>query len=130
MSNFEIDVLGTAFANLYFKQVYTCKTNVYRVNCDHTMAQFYEVITARAYSSDFSIDRSYKIEIVETGQFNNINGQDAELAPALDPNDGITLRQKYGDNIKNIAFYIRPKLFITIPVISEDNQNIPMTPRT
>jgi len=128
-----MNTVDPEYANLYFKQVYTCKTQVYTINCDYTIAHLHEFITTRAYSGDFGIDRSYKIEIVETGQFDNANGRDAELAPALDPSSIITLRAKYGDNIKNVAFYIRPKLFINIPLVSEDNQNyenIPMTPRT
>jgi hypothetical protein len=120
--------------DIYFKQVYTCKTQVYSVDCDYTIAQFYEFITAKAYSDDFGIDRnSYKIEIVEVGQFNNVNGRDAELAPALDPTSGITLRAKYGDSIKNVAFYIRPKIFINIPDLTENIHNevmLAMAPRT
>ena len=116
---------------LYFKQVYTCKTQTYPVNINYTVAQLYEFITAKAFSDDFGINcNSYKIEIVEAGQFDNINGRDAELAPALDPNSDTTLRQKYGDNIKHKAFYIRPKLFITIPDSPSNDEMIAMAPRT
>ena len=116
---------------LYFKQVYTCKTQTYPVNINYTVAQLYEFITAKAFSDDFGINsNSYKIEIVETGQFDNVNGRDAELAPALDPNSDTTLRQKYGDNIKHKAFYIRPKLFINIPDSPTNDETIVMAPRT
>ena len=116
---------------LYFKQVYTCKTKVYPINIHYTMAQLYEFITAKAYSDDFAINsNSYKIEIVETGQFDNVNGHNAELAPALNQNEEITLREKYGDNIKHKAFYIRPKLFITIPDSPTNDEMIVMAPRT
>ena len=116
---------------LYFKQVYTCKTKVYPINIHYTMAQLYEFITAKAYSDDFGINsNSYKIEIVETGQFDNVNGHNAELAPALNQNEEITLREKYGDNIKHKAFYIRPKLFITIPDSPTYNEMMVMAPRT
>ena len=118
---------------LYFKRVYTCKSNIYSVNVDYTLAQLYEFITAKAFSDDFGINsNSYKIEIVEAGQFDNVNGRDAELAPALDPNSDTTLRQKYGDNIKHKAFYIRPKLFITIPdsPTNENGVTTPLAPRT
>ena len=95
------------------------------------MAQLYEFITAKAYSDDFGINsNSYKIEIVETGQFDNVNGHNAELAPALNQNEEITLREKYGDNIKHKAFYIRPKLFITIPDSPTNDEMIVMAPRT
>ena len=127
MNNFET-------VNLYFKRVYTCKTQTYDINSNYTIAQLYNFITVKAYSDDFGIDRnSYKIEIVEAGQFNNVNGRDAELAPALDPTAGITLRDKYGDNLKNKAFYIRPKLFITIPENMTENEHAEMmimAPRT
>ena len=117
--------------DIYFKQVYTCKTQVYGVDCDYTIAQFYEFITAKAYSDDFGIDRnSYKIEIVEVGQFNNANGRDAELAPALDENSNTTLRTKYGDRIQRTAFYIRPKIFINIPENIHNEVMIAMAPRT
>jgi hypothetical protein len=116
---------------LYFKQVYTCKTQTYTININYTMSQFYEFITTKAFSDDFGINQnSYKIEIVETGQFDNINGHDAELAPALNPTEEITLREKYGDNLKHKAFYIRPKLFITIPDIWNNDEMIVMAPRT
>lgn len=117
--------------DLYFKQVYTCKTHTYTINRECTIAQLYNFITPKAYSDDFGIDSHYKIEIVEAGQFNNVNGRDAELAPALNTNSGITLRDKYGDNLKNKAFYIRPKLFINIPPgPAAEDDTIPMAPRS
>jgi len=130
MNNFETETV-----DIYFKQIYTCKTQTYSINRDYTLVQLYDFITAKAYSDDFRIDNnSYKIEIVEAGQFNNINGRDAELAPALDPNAEITLREKYGDRIERTVFYIRPKLFINIPEINYDEMShedmIVMAPRT
>ena len=126
MSDFQTETI-----ELYFKQVYTCKTKVYPINIHYTMAQLYEFITAKAFSDDFGINsNSYKIEIVETGQFDNVNGRDAELAPALNETSNITLREKYGDNIKHKAFYIRPKLFITIPDSPPYNEMMVMAPRT
>ena len=126
MSDFQTETI-----ELYFKQVYTCKTQTYPVNINYTVAQLYEFITAKAFSDDFGINsNSYKIEIVEAGQFDNVNGRDAELAPALEPNSDTTLRQKYGDNIKHKAFYIRPKLFINIPDSTTNDEMIVMAPRT
>lgn len=125
--------LQTETVDLYFKQVYTCKTQTYHVLLDYTIAQLYEFITAKAYSDDFAIDGNiYKIEIVESGQFDNVNGHYAELAPALNKNSDITLREKYGDNIKDVAFYIRPKLFINIPITIETTYEdmIVLAPRT
>jgi hypothetical protein len=126
MSNFQNETI-----ELYFKQVYTCKSKVYPVNIHYTVAQLYEFIAAKAFSDDFGINsNSYKIEIVEAGQFDNVNGRDAEMAPALNPNEEVTLREKYGDNIKHKAFYIRPKLFITIPDSPTNDEMIVMAPRT
>ena len=126
MTEFETESI-----EIYFKQVYTCKTQTYPVNINYTVAQLYEFITAKAFSDDFGINsNSYKIEIVETGQFDNVNGHNAELAPALNQNEEITLREKYGDNIKHKAFYIRPKLFITIPDSPTNDEMIVMAPRT
>ena len=126
MSDFQTETI-----ELYFKQVYTCKTQTYPVNINYTVAQLYEFITAKAFSDDFGINcNSYKIEIVEAGQYDNVNGRDAELAPALNPNSDTTLREKYGDNIKHKAFYIRPKLFITIPDSPTNDEMIVMAPRT
>ena len=135
MTEFEPETI-----ELYFKQVYTCKTKEYRVNYNYTLAQLYDYITPKAFSDDFGIDRnSYKIEIVEAGQFDNVNGRDAELAPALDPNEEITLRNKYGDNIKHKAFYIRPVLIsrsrrnvlrLEIPTNIEEDDNTPLAPRS
>lgn len=116
---------------IYFKQVYTCKTQTYTININYTIRQFYEFITTKAYSVDFGINQnSYKIEIVEAGQFDNVNGHNAELSPALNQNEEVTLREKYGDNLKHKAFYIRPKLFITIPDIWTNDEMIVMAPRT
>jgi hypothetical protein len=126
MSDFQ-----TESVDIYFKRVYTCKSKVYSVNVDYTLTQFYEFITAQALSDDFGINPNiYKIEIVEAGQFDNVNGRDAELAPALNENSNTTLREKYGDRIQRTVFYIRPKLFITIPDSPTNDEMIVMAPRT
>jgi hypothetical protein len=87
---------------------------------------------------DFDIDNNYAIEIVEAGQFNNENGRDAELAPALEYSV-TTIREKF-NNYKQIAFYIRPvmrrRLSLERPNMinntenNENNQNTtPTAPR-
>ena len=125
-----MNIPETETVELYFKQVYTCKTKYYNINLDFTIKQLINYVKSKAHN-DFSIGSSYRIEVVEGGQFNNVNGRDAELAPALDENSDTTLREKYGDNIKHKAFYIRPKLFIIIPD-SHNNENdvIHLAPRT
>jgi hypothetical protein len=116
---------------LSFKKVYTCKTVYYTIDVNFTMKQFINFIKSKAYN-DFNINNNYKIEIVESGQFDNINGSDAELAPALESCE-TTLREKYGEKIKYVSFYIRQKLDIEIPEINSNNihnYNIPSTPRS
>ena len=74
---------------------------------------------------DFDIDNNYAIEIVEAGQFNNENGRDAELAPALEYSV-TTIREKF-NNYKQTAFYIRPvmrrRLSLERPNTENDNEN-------
>lgn len=91
--------------NIYFKMVYTCKTINYNIDSNMTIANFINYVKQKI-RVDFNIDNNIGIEIVESGQFNNENGRDAELATALYSSD-ITIREKYGNNYKNLAFYIR-----------------------
>jgi hypothetical protein len=80
---------------------------------------------------DFNIDNNYDIEIVKAGNPDNINGHDAELAPALEPSD-TSIRENF-NNYKQIAFYIRKinrPLRINIPdYVDNDNDNVPNAPR-
>ena len=94
--------------SFYFKVVYTCETINYDIDLDMSISDFINIVKNRA-RADFAINLNYTIEIVESGQSNNVNGRDAELAPALECSD-TTIREKYGDNYKYIAFYVRPVL--------------------
>jgi hypothetical protein len=82
---------------------------------------------------DFNIDNNYDIEIVKAGNPDNINGHDAELAPALEPSD-TSIREKF-NNYEQTAFYIRKinrPLRINIPDYVDndnDNDNVPNAPR-
>jgi len=84
---------------------------------------------------DFDIDNNYSIEIVEAGQFNNENGRDAELAPALEYSN-TSIREKF-NNYKQTAFYIRPvmrrRLSLERPntenVNENENDDYPRAPR-
>ena len=91
--------------SFYFKLVNTCQTINYDINLDISISDFINIVKGRA-RIDFNIDNDNSIEILEAGQFNNINGRDAELAPALEISD-TTIREKYGNNYKQISFYIR-----------------------
>jgi hypothetical protein len=90
------------------------------------MKQFINYIKSKAYN-DFNIDDTYKIEIVEAGQFED------ELAPALESCE-TTVREKFAEKSKYTSFYIRPHLDIEISEINNNNNNIyngsiPSTPR-
>ncbi len=89
----------------YFKMVDTSQTIYYDIELNSTIASFILNIKNKI-RENFNIDNNYSIDIVEAGQFNNINGRDAELAPALEPSN-LTLLQKYENNYKQTSFYIR-----------------------
>ena len=88
-----------------FKLVYTTRTKNYTVNSDLSIRDFIREIRQRA-PTDFDLNCNDDIAIVETGQFDNIYGHDAELAPVLEESDW-TLRDLYGNRHKSTSFYIR-----------------------
>ena len=96
----------------YFKMVDTSQTIYYDIDINSTIACFILNIKNKI-RENFNIDNNYAIDIVEAGQFNNINGRDAELAPALEPSN-LTLLQKYENNYKQTSFYIRNRIEIQI----------------
>ena len=110
--------------SFYFKTVYTCQTINYDIDLDMSITEFINYIK-RKIRVDFDIDNNYAIEIVEAGQFNNENGRDAELAPALEYSV-TTIREKF-NNYKQTAFYIRPvmrrRLSLERPNTENDNEN-------
>ena len=116
--------------SFYFKTVYTCQTINYDIDLDMSIANFINYVKDKI-RVDFDIDNNYDIEIVNAGNPDNINGHDAELAPALEPSD-TTIREKF-NNYKQIAFYIRKiirPLRINIPdYVENDTDNVPNAPR-
>ena len=88
-----------------FKLAYTCQTKYYTVNPNSKISEFINDIKICVHE-DFNINNAQDIEIVEAGNFDNINGRDAEMAPALQPSE-YTLKDLYEHNYKNTAFYIR-----------------------
>lgn len=50
-----------------------------------------------------------KYELVVAGQYDNINGWEPELAPALEPSEK-TLLEYFGDDLNYLSFYLRPIL--------------------
>ena len=87
-----------------FKLVYTTNTKNYAFKSHLSIKDFISEVRQRA-RADFDLNCDEDIEIVEMGQFNNIYGHDAELAPALEESDR-TLRELYGNRHKSTSFYI------------------------
>lgn len=73
----------------------------------YTISQMIHKIKATAHDV-FELDRHAfpEVEVVEAGQPNNINGQHAEVAPALEPSN-ITIEEKYGTRYNSTGFYLR-----------------------
>jgi len=117
--------------SFYFKLAYTCQTINYDINLDMSIENFINYVKDKI-RVDFNIDNNYDIEIVKAGNPDNINGHDAELAPALEATN-YTILQTYGDNYKQTAFYIRKinrPLRIVIPdYLENDDDNVPNAPR-
>jgi hypothetical protein len=69
-----------------------------------------EFMQKRAYTDFefFKLDpKEYPyIKIVEMGQYNNVNGYDQELAPAMEPSDQ-TIKERYNGKYQQIGFFIR-----------------------
>ena len=114
--------------SFYFKLAYTCQTINYDIDLDMSIENFINYVKDKI-RVDFNIDNNYDIEIVKAGNPDNINGHDAELAPALEPSD-TSIREKF-NNYKQTAFYIRKinRLRISIPNnLENDNDNVPNVP--
>ncbi len=48
-------------------------------------------------------------ELAVAGQYDNLNGWEPELAPALEPSEK-TLLEYFGDDLNYLSFYLRPIL--------------------
>ena len=114
------------YYTFYFKLAYTCQTKIYFVRPNITISQFIDDIKMRA-RGDFDLTDNEDIEIVIVGQYDNINGRDAELAPALQPSNTL-LSEFYRNTLMNTSFYIRkipnninphPKILIFIKNIHQ-----------
>jgi hypothetical protein len=105
-----------------FKLAYTEQIKEYSFSKYVTIRNFIESIKNQAYN-DFHINRNYQIELVECGQYNNINGRDPELAPAIIPEFNISLKDKYESINYNMAFYIR---IINNNVLNNNNNGVVM----
>ena len=106
--------------SFYFKTVYTCQTINYDIDLNMSITDFINYVKNKI-RVDFDIDNNYSIEIVEAGQFNNVNGRDAELAPALEYSD-TSIREKF-NNYKQTAFYIRPVMMSRLSLEQPNTEN-------
>ena len=95
---------------IQFKFAYTHHTRDYDFSEDTTIRDLIAFIQKRAYT-DFVFFKLDPIEypcitIVEAGQYNNVNGYDPELAPAIQPSDE-TLKERYNGKYQRVGFFIR-----------------------
>ena len=119
----------------YFKLVYTDRAVRYSISPDKTLTDFINYVKVMV-RDDFNISDNFNVEIVPTGQ-PYVPGQDAEMAAALEHSNYYTIRDIYGDNYKNISFYIRkiPDRFALRLQLPTDthlyhSNNTPPAPRT
>lgn len=88
--------------NLYFKLAYTCQSKRYRIHPDWTIQEFLEHVRTWA-RRDFDFNDNDIIDIIEAGNPNNVNGPDAEVAPAIQ-DDNTRVKDKF---TSMSAFYVR-----------------------
>ena len=91
----------------YFKIVYTDNSFYLSFKPDDTNFQMFVKVYRTLIESNLIDQVLDKIELVETGQYNNVNGRDPELAPCINYPESTTLREIYGDRWKKTSFYIR-----------------------
>jgi hypothetical protein len=96
---------NTMTFHVYVKLAYTDKTKTYELEETMTINELVTFIINNAYT-DLEIETTEQLEIVETGQFNNPNGRDPELAPAFISSDE-TLIERFRENSKFASFYVR-----------------------
>ena len=89
-----------------FKLVYTSNTKEYSFEPTMSVTEFCTDVKSKAIV-DFNL---LDLEIVECGQYDNVNGHSPELAPALQDSD---TRIDHLYNPQTTAFYIRPITRVT-----------------
>ena len=87
-----------------FKILYTTKTVSISFDNELSVCQFIQK-TLQICSEQLLID-NYNYEIVEAGQYDNINSPYPELAPAIISSQK-SLKDVY-NNFREISFYLRP----------------------
>jgi len=74
------------------------------------MGSLIEIVKGKVFDVfDPFLDRNLfnDVDVVESGQYDNINSFHPELAPVLEPSSQ-TIRERYDGRYNQIAFYIRP----------------------
>jgi len=102
-----------AVHRFYIKAAYTDNTFYCPASIHITVAEFIHKVQNAAAQQIYNIplDSANReeliryIEVVEAGQA--IEGVNSEDAPALQPDDTITMQEKYGDRLNLTAFYVR-----------------------
>ena len=96
-----------------FKMVNGAYSKKYTIEIYWTMKLFLDNIKQQI-QQDFPLDHTQadgaiswqKIDIVEAGQYDNVNGRNPELAPALE-NSEITLSDYFNKRLSTTSFYVR-----------------------
>lgn len=88
-----------------FKILYTNITLQISFDGETSICQFLDK-TLQILSEQLLIENEI-YEIVEAGQYNNVNGPYPELAPAIISSDK-SLKDVYNNNFRDISFYVRP----------------------
>lgn len=102
-----VRMIGLQTRPVHFKEIYSERTLRFNINPYFTITQMME--TLRPYlSSQFGINQD-DIEIIVSGQYEP--GRPAEAAPALMPSN-IKLCNIWGNDLQNLAFYIRRKNYL------------------
>lgn len=96
-------MIGLRSRPVMFKEVFTSKVLQFQINPFITTSQLINTLRSDL-SIQFGISEN-DLEIVEAGQYNY---GIPELAPPLQPSN-IKLSQKWGENLQNLAFYVRRK---------------------
>ncbi len=109
--------------NVLFRFAYWHHKMEYDFPEETTIRELIEFMQKRAYTDFefFKLDpKEYPcITIIEMGQYNNVNGYDQELAPAMEPSDE-TLKERYKGKYQQIGFFIR----YSSPLLEKVEQNL------
>lgn len=93
------NLITTGFKNTYFKIAFTSNFQYYLINPQWTVTQFIEIMRP-VVCRDFNLENC---EFVDTLQ----QIRPPENGAALIYQNNVTLASKYGDDLTNLAFYIR-----------------------